>query len=76
MIACSNLRSDSASKPSFVKSSMRLSLSSRRKTIFSPNKVGQVLINGVSKCSVEGADSGICAEGLTLTSRLDVELLG
>jgi len=38
--------------------------------------VGQVLINGVSKCSIDGADSGVCAEELTLSSRLDVELLG
>ena len=39
-IAASNLRSDSASKPSLVMSSMSLSLSSKRMTIFSPNSVG------------------------------------
>ena len=39
-MAASNLRSDSASKPSFVMSSMSLSLSSKRMTIFSPNRVG------------------------------------
>ena len=40
-IAGSNLASDSGSKPSFVMSSISLSLSSRRMTIFSPNSVGR-----------------------------------
>ena len=39
-IAASNLASDSGSKPSFVMSSISLSLSSRRMTIFSPKSVG------------------------------------
>ena len=39
-IAGSNLASDSGSKPSFVMSSISLSLSSRRMTIFSPKSVG------------------------------------
>ncbi|GAA6160702.1 hypothetical protein NBRC116589_28760 [Ruegeria sp. HU-ET01832] len=38
--------------------------------------IGQVLINGAKKCSVEGADSPICIEALKLSTRTDVELLG
>src|SRR3982750_4549741 len=41
-IASSSLCSDSGSKPSFVMSSMSLSLSSKRMTIFSPNSVGRI----------------------------------
>ena len=40
-IAVSNLASDSLSNPSFVMSSINLSLSSRRMTIFSPKSVGR-----------------------------------
>ena len=40
-IAASNLASDSGSNPSFVMSSISLSLSSRRMTIFSPKSVGR-----------------------------------
>ena len=40
-IAASNLTSDSDSNPSFVMSSISLSLSSRRMTIFSPKSVGR-----------------------------------
>lgn len=38
--------------------------------------VGQALINGASSCVVEGAESAVCHEALSLTSRLAVELLG
>ena len=40
-IAASSFVSDSGSKPSFVMSSISLSLSSRRRTIFSPKSVGR-----------------------------------
>ena len=38
--------------------------------------VGQALINGASTCKVAGAESDVCRAALTLSSRLDVELLG
>ncbi|MBV1894827.1 MAG: hypothetical protein KUG70_00115 [Rhodobacteraceae bacterium] len=38
--------------------------------------VGQALINGANSCLVDGTESGICDEALSLGSRLDVELLG
>lgn len=38
--------------------------------------VGQALINGASSCVVDGAESGICHEALSLSSRLEMELLG
>ncbi|WP_420003850.1 hypothetical protein [Arenibacterium sp. LLYu02] len=38
--------------------------------------LGRVLINGASRCVVEGQDSAACTEGLTLSSRTDVEVLG
>lgn len=38
--------------------------------------VGQTLINGASTCVVDGAESGVCRDGLSLSSRLSVELLG
>lgn len=39
-------------------------------------KIGQVLFNGTNSCQVNGAESDICRETLTLGSRVDVELLG
>ncbi|WP_170401354.1 hypothetical protein [Ruegeria arenilitoris] len=38
--------------------------------------IGRVLINGVSSCTVGGADSDICDQTPTLNSRTEVELLG
>ncbi|AXI48863.1 hypothetical protein C1J03_11020 [Sulfitobacter sp. SK012] len=38
--------------------------------------VGQALINGSSSCIVDGAESGVCHEALSLGSRLAIELLG
>lgn len=38
--------------------------------------VGKVLINGASTCVVGGAESDVCRDALSLSSRLDVELLG
>lgn len=38
--------------------------------------VGQALINGANACVVDGAESGVCQDGLSLGSRLAVELLG
>ncbi len=40
------------------------------------DSVGQVLINGTSACVVDGAESEICHNALTLSSRTDMELLG
>lgn len=40
------------------------------------NSVGRALINGVSSCTVAGAESDICHNALVLSSRLDMELLG
>jgi hypothetical protein len=38
--------------------------------------IGQVLINGVSTCLVDGTESDICVTGLSLSSRVPMELLG
>ncbi|WP_286193861.1 hypothetical protein [Tropicibacter sp. R16_0] len=38
--------------------------------------VGQALINGTSTCLVNGMESDVCQNALTLKSRIDVELLG
>jgi len=38
--------------------------------------VGQALINGANSCIVDGAESGVCHETLSLGSRVAVELLG
>ncbi|WP_037313890.1 hypothetical protein [Ruegeria halocynthiae] len=38
--------------------------------------VGRVLINGVNSCIVEGSDSEVCDQGLSLSSRTEVELIG
>lgn len=38
--------------------------------------VGRVLINGANTCTVSGEDSDLCDESLSLTSRLNVELIG
>lgn len=38
--------------------------------------VGRTLINGSNTCVVNGEDSGICHEALSLSSRVNVELLG
>lgn len=38
--------------------------------------VGQALINGANSCVVDGAESGVCDEALSLGSRLTVGLLG
>jgi len=38
--------------------------------------LGQALINGASTCMVDGAESAVCDEALSLDSRLPVELLG
>jgi hypothetical protein len=40
------------------------------------NTVEQALINGASSCVVDGAESGVCHDALSLSSRLAVELLG
>lgn len=40
------------------------------------DSIGRVLINGANSCVVDGSESDICATGLNLTSRIDVELLG
>ena len=38
--------------------------------------LGQALINGANSCVVDGVESAICHEALSLSSRLSVELLG
>ncbi|WP_299897333.1 hypothetical protein [uncultured Ruegeria sp.] len=38
--------------------------------------VGQALINGASSCVVDGSESDICDSTLTLSSRVEMELLG
>ncbi|MDA7966492.1 hypothetical protein [Ruegeria sp.] len=40
------------------------------------SNVGQVLINGVNRCVVGGAESEICSDALSLSSRTEMELLG
>ncbi len=38
--------------------------------------LGRVLFNGAETCTVAGADSPICENALTLSSRTDVEAIG
>ncbi|ANB33970.1 hypothetical protein A6024_07575 [Rhodovulum sulfidophilum] len=38
--------------------------------------LGQILINGTTACEAEALDEEACAEGLGLSSRTDVELIG
>ncbi len=38
--------------------------------------IGQALINGANSCVVDGIESTLCADALSLSSRIDVELLG
>lgn len=38
--------------------------------------ISQTLINGTSSCIVEGAESGVCSDGLSLSSRISMKLLG
>lgn len=38
--------------------------------------LGRVLINGANKCTVGESESGACASSLSVTSRIDLELLG
>ncbi len=40
------------------------------------DNIGQALINGASTCVVDGTESGVCQDALTLGSRLSVELIG
>lgn len=40
------------------------------------DSVGKALINGASSCVVAGAESPICKDALSLSSRLPVELIG
>lgn len=38
--------------------------------------LGQILINGVNTCDASGKDTADCAAGLSVTSRIEVELIG
>ncbi len=38
--------------------------------------ISQTLINGASSCVVAGAESDVCSDGLTLSSRITMQLLG
>jgi len=40
------------------------------------SSIGRVLINGANTCSANGADSTLCDNGLSLSSKIAVELLG
>ncbi|MEM8576701.1 MAG: hypothetical protein AAGF60_02515 [Pseudomonadota bacterium] len=40
------------------------------------DRIGQVLINGISTCTMGGAASSACADGLSLSSRVDIGLEG
>lgn len=40
------------------------------------DSIGQTLINGASSCIVNGAENDACSDGLTLTSRITMKLLG
>ena len=40
------------------------------------SSIGRVLINGANTCTVDGADSSLCENSLSLSSRIAVELLG
>ncbi|MEO9575247.1 MAG: hypothetical protein ABJ263_16470 [Tateyamaria sp.] len=40
------------------------------------SSIGKALVNGASSCVVEGAESTICKDALSLSSRLSVELFG
>ena len=40
------------------------------------NGLGRVLINGANACSVDGAESDACRSSLSVSSRIDLELLG
>jgi hypothetical protein len=40
------------------------------------NSVGKALINGANSCVAEGAESTICKDALSLSSRLEIELIG
>ncbi|NKW92114.1 hypothetical protein HGD87_06185 [Rhodobacteraceae bacterium R_SAG9] len=40
------------------------------------DEIGQTLINGTNTCTVNGAQSDICSDGLTLSSRITIKLLG
>lgn len=38
--------------------------------------LGQILINGASRCEAAGGESDLCTKGLDLKSRSDVEVIG
>lgn len=38
--------------------------------------IGRILFNGVQACTGEGLDDGACMDGLGLTSRTEIEVLG
>lgn len=40
------------------------------------DRIGQTLINGTNTCTVNGAQSDVCSDGLSLSSRITIELLG
>ena len=40
------------------------------------SSIGRVLINGANTCTAEGADSTLCGNSLSLSSKIAVELLG
>lgn len=40
------------------------------------SEIGKILINGIQTCTVTDQDPSVCNEGLTVTSRTDVEIQG
>ncbi|APX14098.1 hypothetical protein [Tateyamaria omphalii] len=38
--------------------------------------LGRVLFNGLHTCEAEGLEAGVCAAGLVLRSRVEIEVLG
>jgi len=38
--------------------------------------IGRILFNGVQACTGEGLDDGACMDGLGLTTRIEIEVLG
>lgn len=40
------------------------------------SNLGQILINGVNTCEAPGMKAAACAAGLSVTSRIEVELIG
>lgn len=38
--------------------------------------IGRILINGASECIVSGETSPVCSEGLSISTRIEIEVIG